>query len=335
MIKSQLYRRARRVNLEERILSEVGPWAAEIKGLIGIGVSGGQDSLCLLDAVIRIVDKSRVIAIYCDHRWSKGDDNRDHVERLCKERGINLRVFTWHDSKISEGAARDFRLECFRGATKELGLTAVLLAHTATDKMETIIYKMIRGTSSRGMVGIKPISEWNGLRIVRPLLNIWREQTGAYCEKRNLTPYKDPSNDDISFARNRIRCVLTEQFHLINSGARKHILRLGRLVSEDDTYLASIAMEAYESSLLRSGVLSTEKLVNLEAPILRRVICTFLEDLIGRCPTYEEIEHFLALISKVRQNPRTTYKSRDIRGGHQLLINRYELRPKDLDRQSC
>jgi tRNA(Ile)-lysidine synthase len=298
----------------------------DIKGPIGIGFSGGQDSLCLLDILTRVRGDKEIRVIYCDHRWEGNKANRYYVEILCSSSNLPLSIYEWDQPKVSEGAARDFRLDSFREATEEFGLGAILLAHTASDKVETILYKMIRGTSARGMGGIKASSEWKGLKLIRPLLGMWREDTEAYCRDRSLTFYRDPSNSNMSFARNRIRGKVLRELIGINSNSREHILRLGRLVNDDDSYLSEIADMAYKDAIERTGSLSVERLLILKLPILRRVICIFLEALLDRCPNYEEIEHVLSLIEKIRKEPTLTYRSRDIRGGYQLEINKHELR---------
>ncbi len=192
---------------------------AEMKHVL-VGVSGGTDSVCLLDAAAALRDETGVDvhAAHLDHglRGDEGRADAAYVAGLCDRLGVPLNVESADVATLAkesrqspEEAGRRARYDFFARAACRHGAGIVLVAHTADDQAETVLLHLTRGAGLAGLGGIRPLSSWRSpageVRVGRPLLGLSRADTQAYCAARSLNPRHDTSNDSLDFARNRIR----------------------------------------------------------------------------------------------------------------------------------
>ena len=173
-------------------------------GLYGLGCSGGADSMALADAAIEVAGPENVVLLHIDHGLR--DDSAQvagEVVAWAKARGIaavSRRVEVARDTSI-EVAARDARYRAFAELRDELGLSQILLAHTARDQAETVLMRVLRGTGPAGLAGMAAVRD----HYVRPLLEIPRSAVDDYVRARSLPTWIDPMNSDPSFTRVRLR----------------------------------------------------------------------------------------------------------------------------------
>ena len=186
---------------------------------VGVAVSGGADSVCLLYVLCELAPRwdLRLTVLHLDHQL-RGEESRQDaafvrdlaasldlpfelretdVQALCRETGDNL-----------EQAARAVRLAFFRDLIRGGQLDRVAVGHTRSDQAETVLFRFLRGSGTAGLAGIRPITE-DG--IVRPLLDIERPQIEQYLRERGIPWRTDSSNASSTFARNRIRQELLPQ----------------------------------------------------------------------------------------------------------------------------
>lgn len=257
---------------------------------IVLGLSGGPDSVCLFDVLLELsaVKNFRIHPVHVNHKFRPGDAERDqeYVEELCRQRGLTCRTFTVdcnalarEEGLTSEEAGRKARYDAFfetaQGIAQELtqGLVqelageleqhcmqepsmpgtdkiAIAVAQNANDQAETILFRMLRGTGTDGLAGIAYKRYERGFAIVRPLLDVPRDEIEKYCEERNLSPRIDHTNNEAIYARNKIRLellpMLREKF---NPNIIETINRLGKNAAADKDYLAQQARDAYEEAL--------------------------------------------------------------------------------------
>ena len=165
-------------------------------------LSGGRDSVCLLDVAVRLAGADAVSALHVDYGLrAQAAGDAAHCRALCERLGVALDV---HVARRPEDAgnlqawARDVRLST--GARMALERGALLATgHTATDQAETVLYRLAASPGRRALLGM---AARDGL-LVRPLLGVTREQTAAHCTARGLRWREDASNDDPAYARNR------------------------------------------------------------------------------------------------------------------------------------
>jgi len=194
-------------------------------------VSGGIDSVVLLDGLDRLASDYGIElhVAHLDHglRPASGAD-ADFVERLAAVRGLPFHMERLADTGLDEhrehgreGAARAARHAFLERVASEAGAARIALGHTASDQVETILYRLARGTGITGLCGIPPIRG----PFVRPLIDATRAEVLAYARSRNLAWRCDATNADPGYARNRIRHRVLPELEAINPRAVAAILR--------------------------------------------------------------------------------------------------------------
>jgi tRNA(Ile)-lysidine synthase len=215
-----------------------------------VGYSGGADSTCLLH-MMRLAGVD-VVAGHLHHgQREEAAMEMKLAEAFCQELGVPFaggradipRMAT--DLRMGpEEAGRHARYEFFNQAAFRLECQLIATAHTRSDDVETILLNMARGC---GLAGLSGIPERRG-NIIRPLLPFTREQTRDYCEERGLWFHNDPSNDDVSFSRARIRHRVLAELRLINPSVQAAIARLSEIATEEDRFLNGMAAAALEQT---------------------------------------------------------------------------------------
>ena len=192
----------------EKYLRERGVVTEEDRVLIG--VSGGVDSMTLLELFKRTVPAERLAVAHCNFslRGEESNADQDLVARTCTEYGITLHTTRFDTEKEAEErgesiqmAARRLRYNWFEELCGEYGYTKVAIAHHADDSVETFFINLIRGTGLRGLTGISEQRE----RIIRPLLFAQRDEILAYATREGIDYREDRTNSSTKYLRNRIR----------------------------------------------------------------------------------------------------------------------------------
>lgn len=174
---------------------------------LAVAVSGGVDSVCLL---CWLADMGlHPIALHVNHglRDVAGAEAQ-YVQDLCAARGIECHVFEWTGEKPTTGleaAARGVRYKMMTDFCRENNVDALLVAHQADDQIETFLMNLGRGSGLSGLAAMRPISVRDGVKIVRPLLNVWRHELKQYCDDNGIKYCTDAMNSDIKYTRVRIR----------------------------------------------------------------------------------------------------------------------------------
>jgi len=217
-----------------------------------IGVSGGPDSLALLDLCVRWPDRglTSLVVAHLDHAWrSSSSADAEYVQRLAVERGLPSVIERAVDLRESEQCGRAARDRLFGRVATACNAPVVLLGHTADDQIETVLFNLCRGTGVDGAGGMDVRSQrdldGNARTIVRPLLPFSRTTIEAYCRARALTPRLDPSNMSRRFARNRVRHEILPAIERVFPAARESLRRFAALARDQaaiDEHLAEILL---------------------------------------------------------------------------------------------
>ena len=242
-------------------------------GPVVVLLSGGRDSVCLLDVAVRVAGEVAAVHVNYGLRDEAPDDER-HCEELCERLGVALTVERPRRPEAGgniQAWARDVR---YAVATRQaLGSGGVVAAgHTADDQVETILYRLASSPSRRALLGMRP---QDGL-LVRPLLGVTRAQTTAYCEQRGLVWRDDATNDGDRYARNRVRNQLVPALEQVHPAAAANVLRTAALLRDEGEVLDALVGEQLDE---RGGRLEIplERLAAL-APALRRLVVQRLAD---------------------------------------------------------
>ena len=174
---------------------------------LAVAVSGGVDSVCLL---CWLADMGlHPIALHVNHGLRDvAAAEAQYVQDLCATRGVECHVFEWTGEKPTTGleaAARTVRYKMMTDFCRENNVDALLVAHQADDQIETFLMNLGRGSGLSGLAAMRPISVRDGVKIVRPLLNVWRHELKQYCDDNGIKYCTDAMNSDIKYTRVRIR----------------------------------------------------------------------------------------------------------------------------------
>lgn len=197
----------------ERFRADLDPLVAA-GSRIGIGVSGGPDSLALL-LLAAMVRPGQIEAATIDHTLRpESRDEAEMVGKICAERGIPHSILSARWAEVPETAiqerARNQRYRLLGYWAEERALGLIMTAHHADDQAETLLMRLARGSGVRGLAGMRSraITPGSHVELVRPLL-CWRHcELEAICADAGLTPVADPSNTDDRFERVRVRNAL-------------------------------------------------------------------------------------------------------------------------------
>jgi tRNA(Ile)-lysidine synthase len=279
-----------------------------VKGqAIALAFSAGQDSMCLLQILRDLQPKWgwRVAIAHCNHRWPLDSDaNAAHVAQLAQTWNLEHYSFTAPRVLRGEAEGRDWRYEILRELAQTAGFSTVLTAHTASDRAETLLYNLMRGSGMDGLQALawqRPLDDQ--VQLIRPLLGITRQQTGAFCTQHQLPVWEDTMNADLTYRRNQIRLALLPQLRqTFNPQIETTLAKTAEILQAETDYLDRAAQQV----LAQAAVLSvpTPLLAALDRQILqqthlalqRRILRLWLHSHLKIQPNFEQIEKVLALV---------------------------------------
>ncbi|MCP2730750.1 tRNA lysidine(34) synthetase TilS [Limnofasciculus baicalensis] len=274
-----------------------------------VAVSGGQDSLCLMKLLLDLQPKWEweLAMAHCDHRWAADVGMAIHVQQIAQNWGIPFYLKTASEVNNSEAAARAWRYQVLSQIALDQGYHDVVTGHTKSDRAETVLYNLIRGTGADGLQSLtwqRPLV--NGVQLVRPLLDVTRTETLQFCQEQRLPIWEDSYNQDLNYARNRIRQELLPYLKThFNPQVETALSQTAELLRAEVDYLEDAAFELWQEAIISDRdresdtTLKLNRLVLRKAPLAlqRRTIRKFLATIQPTAPTFEQIEAITALIN--------------------------------------
>jgi tRNA(Ile)-lysidine synthase len=245
-------------------------------------VSGGADSVCLLHVLTQLLEPGRLEVLHV-HHGLRPDADAD--ERFCAGLCATLGV-PFHVERVRipgpgnvEARAREARYFAAETVRERERLDLIATGHTASDQVETVLYRLASSPGRRALLGMEPRRE----RIVRPLLEVTRADTRAYCEAAGLPWREDESNLDTSIARNLLRHEVIPALEQIHPAAAENVLATAAELREEHEVLES----AVDAALERCGAgghppaVEAARLVAEPAPLRRLVLRRLAEQAAG------------------------------------------------------
>lgn len=243
-----------------------------------VAVSGGADSLTLLHVLVRLAGPLALTlhVAHFDHRLRDGSAaDAAFVARVAARLGLPATIRAAEGphpipGMSPEESARERRLAFLEEVADATEAQRIATGHTLDDQAETVIMRILAGTGPRGLGGIPPVRG----RLVRPLIDVRRSGTEAFCRALRLRPRRDPTNAEVAFFRNAIRAelmpVLTERF---NARAAEALARLADVLRDEDALLAELAAGALDPEVAEGGFrIPLDAFAALSPALQRRVI---------------------------------------------------------------
>jgi len=279
-----------------------------------VGVSGGPDSLCLLDLLHEA--GMRVVVGHLNHRLRpEADQEAEYVRQVAAGYGIpyvekieDVAAYAQNHSLSVEEAARNLRYGFLFAEAAKWEAQAVVVGHTADDQVETVLMHLLRGAGLEGLKGMEAWqvpNAWSGeIALARPLLEVWREETVAYCKEHGLHPVIDPSNLERTYFRNRLRHDLVPALEAYSPRLKEKLVRMAKVLRGDQQVLTSILEIAWKGCVCKegSGFVAFERKafdeqpVGLQRRLLRKAIATQRPGL--RDIGFETVERALEFLQK-------------------------------------
>ena len=251
-----------------------------------VGVSGGADSLALMDSLHRLGYPMAVA--HLDHALRpESAEDAEFVRQKAAELGVpfvstrtSVREVAEAEKLSLEEAARNVRYRFLFEQARLSNAQAVAVAHHADDQVETVLMHFLRGAALSGLSGMpyrRVMSIWDAeIPLVRPLLDVWREDIEAYLREVGWQPREDLSNADTTYFRNHLRHELIPQLVQVNPQFKDVVLRMANVLGEEDRFLMELAESAWDSCHLEAGdgrvILDLAGFVGLEKALQRRVL---------------------------------------------------------------
>jgi tRNA(Ile)-lysidine synthase len=280
-------------------------------------VSGGRDSVCLLDLAVRINGPEDVEALHIDYglRPDSGDDAA-LVEALCARLGATFHLRQALGAPVGnlQAWARDQRWAWAHEIAASWAPLSMATAHTASDQVETILYRLASSPSRRALLGIDP----DAGPFIRPLLRVTRAETTAWCETHGLPWRDDPTNDTDAYARNRVRAGLVPALRAVHPAAEANVIRVAELLRAEAEVLDALVDEA----LVGRDRIALVRLRALPLGLARLIVVRLAEDAAGVLVprAASRSEEILAL------DPERAWTALDLGDGVRAVVEGGELR---------
>ena len=308
-------------DLEEKVINTINKYKLIQDGdKIVLGVSGGPDSMCMLDLfnnlrqsnnilieyencqknpepVAKLPKKPgtggnfKIVVAHVNHMIrAEAKDDENYVKEYCKKNGIEFYSKSIEVEKIAnnnkigtEEAGRKVRYEFFNEVAKQVNANKIAIAHNKNDRAETIIMNILRGSGVSGLKGIEPIKN---NKYIRPLIECERTEIERYCIEQNLNPRIDKTNFENVYTRNKIRNIVIPYIKKeFNSNIIETIIRLSDLIKEDDEYIVNDVEKKYNDMCLgekeKEIILDLKKFNSQEKVIKSRILLYTITKLMG------------------------------------------------------
>lgn len=256
--------------LEEKILKTIKKYnLIQNDDKIVIGVSGGPDSMCLLDCLYCLKDdlKIELVVAHVNHMIrAEAEEETKYVNEYCQKHEIpcyikyeDINKLAKEQKRSSEEVGRKVRYEFFDEIAKKTGANKIATAHNANDNAETVLMNILRGSGTSGLKGIEIKTE----KYIRPLRECERHEIEEYCKLKDLNPKIDKTNFENIYTRNKIRNELIPYLrNNFNPNIIQGLNRLSDLAKQDDEYFIKIVKNEYET--LKIGENEKEIILDLK-----------------------------------------------------------------------
>ena len=290
--------------MEKKILNIIKEYNLIEKGeKVVLAVSGGPDSMCMLDNLRKIQKSKKIefefVVAHVNHMIrEEATDDEEYVKKYCEKneikcyiKRIDVKAYANNKKMGLEEAGRKLRYEFFDEILEIENANKIAIAHNKNDKAETIIMNLLRGSGIAGLKGIEPI---RNNKYIRPIINLERKEIEKYCEENNLNPRIDKTNFINDCTRNKVRNIvlpyIKEEF---NPNIIENLNRLSKIITEEDLFMQELTNEIYNKLLIEESkkqiILDLKEFNKQEKVIKKRIIIYSINKIIGTSQNIEMV----------------------------------------------
>jgi len=283
-----------------------------------VAVSGGQDSLCLAKLLQMQQAKFNwnLTIAHCDHQWrSDSIANAEHVGKIAREWGINFCLRTADSPLVSEADARKWRYTMLIEMANIHKCAYVVTGHTRSDRVETFLHNLMRGSGADGLASLTWVrSLTNEINLVRPLLNVSRQETLGFCNEQQIPIWEDSTNQNLDYRRNRLRLEVIPYLQTnFNPQLEIAIAQTSELLHSDVIYLEEQASRFFEDNITviwnpEAPCLHRQRLREQPLALQRRIVRQFLSRYLIHQVNFEDIGQFLNLLTAPNRSQSAPFK---------------------------
>ncbi|MFD3448323.1 tRNA lysidine(34) synthetase TilS [Microbacteriaceae bacterium 4G12] len=252
-----------------------------------IAVSGGSDSLALLHYFLerKKQDALQLIVAHVDHMFRGEESKQDliYVKQLCEQldviceaKQIDVTAYQKEHQLSAQVAARECRYAYLKTIMKKYGADYLALGHHGDDQIETILMRLVRGSTPKGYAGILAKRSFGQGEMIRPLLAVTKEEIESYCERKKIIPRIDPTNKKETYTRNRFRKHVLPCLKKENPHVHERFQAFSRFIQEDEDYLQELAFQKMNKVIKKQDKnnisMSIPAFQSLPMPLQRRGI---------------------------------------------------------------
>ena len=252
---------------------------------IVVGVSGGPDSMALLYILNEFKKKMglKLICAHVNHNVRKESDNEEkYVKSYCEENNIifeSVKIKFWGDDNF-ENEARSKRYNFFEELIESYNAKYLMTAHHADDLIETILMRIVRGSTLKGYSGFSRIVDKNNYKIIRPLITLTKDEIIEFNKLNNIKYFIDSSNNEDYHTRNRYRHVILPFLKKENPNVHKKFIKFSETLLENSEFIDREANKVF-NRVFQDGVLFIDKFIELDKVIQTKIIYSILEKIYG------------------------------------------------------
>ena len=310
--------------LEEKVLGTIKKYELIEKGnTIVIGVSGGPDSMALLNVLIKLNEKKKIdckiVVAHINHGIIvETDEETKYVEEFCRKNNIECYIKKEKVEELAkeqkigtEEAGRKLRYNFFDEVANKENAEKIVTAHNANDNSETVLMNIIRGSGTAGLKGIE-VKRDN--KYIRPLIECTRKEIEEYCSYNKLEPKEDKSNNENIYTRNKIRNVLIPLLEKeFNPNIITSLNRMSQIAKEENEYIQKQVEEAYKEIVIKENLgnkqfgqeeqieLDLKKFNSKQKVIKNRLVLYTINNLLGTSQNIEKV-HITDIIKLCENN---------------------------------
>jgi tRNA(Ile)-lysidine synthase len=282
-----------------------------------VGVSGGPDSLALLHLLDKLKDKwnLKLVCAHVDHMF-RGEQSKEEMlfvldfckehNIICEAKQIDVTAYAKKHQLNSQVAGRECRYEFFKEVLDRYQSRYLALGHHGDDQIETILMRMVRGSTGEALAGIKLKRKFHNGFIIRPMLANTKGEILSYCKDQQLMPKFDPSNEKTNYTRNRFRKYVLPFLKKENPLVHERFQYFSETLLEDETYLQVLTKQHMNTVLKRKEKSVVEIDINLfkslPLPLQRRGIQLILNYLYEHIPASLSSIHIESLLKLLSQD---------------------------------